>query len=100
MLLARPECIRWNIEIIDKQNSVSVFSPGEYTIENRSDKKYISFVPLSEKVNDITLRGFKYPLTNKQTFMGSSLCISNELIQETGHFSFTSGILMMIRSHD
>ncbi|KYD08205.1 Thiamin pyrophosphokinase [Heyndrickxia sporothermodurans] len=100
MLLARPECIGWNIEIIDKQNSISVFSPGEYTVENRSDKKYISFVPLSEKVNDITLRGFKYPLTNKQTFMGSSLCISNELIQEIGYFSFTSGILMMIRSHD
>ncbi|QQZ11533.1 thiamine diphosphokinase [Heyndrickxia vini] len=100
MLLVRPECIGCNIEIIDKQNSIVVYLPGEYMIENRSDKKYISFVPLSEIVNDITLRGFKYPLMNKQTFMGSSLCISNELIQETGHFSFTSGILMMIRSHD
>ncbi|MDR4287974.1 thiamine diphosphokinase, partial [Bacillus thuringiensis] len=28
------------------------------------------------------------------------LCISNELVKEKGTFSFTSGILMLIRSTD
>ncbi|MGE8204128.1 thiamine diphosphokinase [Heyndrickxia sp. NPDC080065] len=100
MMLIRPECKKCNIEIIDKQNRISVFTPGKYSIDMIDHKKYVSFIPLSKEVNGITLEGFKYPLKNKHILMGSSLCISNELIQETGNFSFTSGILMMIRSQD
>lgn len=100
MMLVRSDCLSNNIEIIDKQNIISVFSPGKYTIEKLNEKKYVSFVPLSSEVHGITLEGFKYPLFNKHILMGSSLCISNELIKETGTFSFTTGILMMIRSED
>ncbi|MGE6258705.1 thiamine diphosphokinase [Heyndrickxia sporothermodurans] len=100
MMLARKDSLIHKIEIIDDQNVISVHPPGKYLIEKITDKKYISFIPLSSEVSGITLEGFKYPLHNKHTLMGSSLCISNELIEETGTFSFTTGILMMIRSQD
>ncbi|WP_240190001.1 thiamine diphosphokinase [Bacillus sp. P14.5] len=88
------------IEIIDIQNHVQIVPPGEYTLADKKQSKYVSFLPLSEKVEGLTLQGFKYPLENRNITTGSTLCISNELIQSTGTFSFLSGILMVIRSHD
>ncbi|MBS4217794.1 thiamine diphosphokinase [Bacillus sp. FJAT-49711] len=88
------------IKMIDKQNSLSLFYPGEYRIEKDSTKKYISFIPLTNEVVNLSLNGFKYPLSHQTVNFGSSLCISNELIKQSGNFSFEKGILMMIRSTD
>ncbi|TYS16329.1 thiamine diphosphokinase [Rossellomorea vietnamensis] len=88
------------IEIIDIQNHVQIVPPGEYTLAEKKQSKYVSFLPLSASVEGLTLQGFKYPLENRNITLGSTLCISNELIQPTGTFSFLSGILMVIRSHD
>ncbi|MDR7076331.1 thiamine pyrophosphokinase [Neobacillus niacini] len=89
-----------NIFLIDKQNILSLKGPGSYKIEERVDKKYISFVPLTLSVEGITLDGFKYPLKNRHISIGSTLCISNELISDYGTFSFSEGILLVIRSND
>ncbi|MGG0276046.1 thiamine diphosphokinase [Bacillus rhizoplanae] len=89
-----------NMSIVDYKNEISVKESGTYTIEENSSFPYISFVPVTEIVTGITLRGFKYPLTDKTIKWGSTLCISNELVAEKGTFSFTSGILMVIRSTD
>ncbi|CAG9611135.1 Thiamine pyrophosphokinase [Bacillus rhizoplanae] len=89
-----------NMSIVDYKNEISVKESGTYTVEENSLFPYISFVPVTEIVTGITLRGFKYPLTDKTIKWGSTLCISNELVAEKGTFSFTSGILMVIRSTD
>jgi thiamine pyrophosphokinase len=89
-----------NIVLIDNQNILSLKGPGSYKIEMRADKKYISFVPLTLEVKGLTLRGFKYPLKNRHISIGSTLCISNELISDHGTFSFSEGILLVIRSND
>lgn len=89
-----------NIVLIDNQNILSLKGPGSYKIEKRADEKYISFVPLTLDVKGITLRGFKYPLKNRHISIGSTLCISNELISDYGTFSFSEGILLVIRSND
>ena len=65
-----------------------------------SDKKYISFVPVSLNINGLTLEGFKYPLKDCHISIGSTLCISNELIRDYGTFSFSEGILIVVRSSD
>ncbi|RDU38529.1 thiamine diphosphokinase [Neobacillus piezotolerans] len=88
------------ISLIDCSNYVSVKKPGAYHVEKESGKKYISFLPGSLDVSGLTLRGFKYPLENKYVPRGSTLCVSNELIDETGTFSFSEGILIVIRSND
>ncbi|WP_144461405.1 thiamine diphosphokinase [Siminovitchia fortis] len=89
-----------NFELIDVQNNLSVHLPGAHEIKRDGEKKFISFIPIFSDVYGLTLQGFKYPLKHHHVPVGSSLCISNELIQETGHFSFEKGILMMIRSKD
>jgi thiamine pyrophosphokinase len=74
--------------------------PGTHTIKKIPEKKYISFVPLTLDVANLTLEGFKFPLQNRHISVGSTLCISNELINQYGTFSFSEGILIVIRSHD
>lgn len=88
------------INIMDQQNTLSVYFPETHEIFKDEKKKYVSFIPLSSEIIGLTLKGFKYPLTDKTVEFGSSLCISNELIQQSGTFSFEKGILMMVRSTD
>lgn len=89
-----------SFELIDVTNQLTVHLPGNYQVIKDRCKPYISFIPAFGGAGGLTLHGFKYPLENRDIPAGSSLCISNELIQETGHFSFEKGILMMIRSKD
>jgi thiamine pyrophosphokinase len=89
-----------NICLIDKYNIIFIKEPGRYTVEKINTKKYISFVPLTLNVRNLTLEGFKFPLDNRHISIGSTLCISNELINDYGTFSFSEGILIVIRSHD
>ncbi|WHY88042.1 thiamine diphosphokinase [Neobacillus novalis] len=89
-----------SVYMIDRHNIAYLKEPGSYSIEKMKTKKYISFVPLTLEVSGITLVGFKFPLKNKHISLGSTLCISNELISDYGTFSFSEGILIVIRSHD
>ncbi len=63
---------------------------------------YISFIPLSAEVEDITLKGFKYPLTAHHMILGRecSLCVSNELAGGEGILTFASGLLLAVESRD
>lgn len=89
-----------SMEIIDRQNIAFVKKPGTYTIERLPSKKYVSFIPMTPLVKNLTLVNFKYPLNNRHIPMGSTLCISNELNHGHGNFSFSSGILLVVRSSD
>ncbi|MDP4082992.1 MAG: thiamine diphosphokinase [Bacillota bacterium] len=89
-----------NLSLIDKKNIVFVKGPGNYSILKDPHFKYISFIPVSLHVRDLTLRSFKYPLNDCHISLGSTLCISNELIDDVGTFSFSEGILIVVRSHD
>ncbi|MCM3113979.1 thiamine diphosphokinase [Neobacillus sp. MER 74] len=89
-----------DICIIDRNNIVFIKEAGSYKIEKMDSKKYISFVPVTLNIQNLTLEGFKFPLKNRHISIGSTLCISNELISDYGTFSFSEGILIVIRSHD
>ncbi|MCF7618914.1 thiamine diphosphokinase [Bacillus sonorensis] len=91
---------RINAVMIDRQNTISLFPPGSYTVTRDQTKPYISFLPFTETVKNLSLEGFKYSLNKCHIALGSTLCISNELIRSQGAFSFTEGILIMIRSTD
>jgi thiamine pyrophosphokinase len=91
---------RNEVSLIDNKNEVFLKSPGSYKIAKLPDKKYISFIPVTLQAAGITLEGFKYPLNNCHISLGSTLCISNELIDDYGTFSFSEGILIVVRSRD
>lgn len=88
------------IEIIDCRNIVFLKNPGVYSIKHNPQFKYVSFIPITMEVKNLTLKGFKYPLREEDIPLGSTLCISNELIEDSGNFSFSKGIIMVVRSND
>jgi thiamine pyrophosphokinase len=89
-----------HIQIIDTQNILYVKKPGCYTINPNDDFRYISFLPITPSVSGLSLENFKYPLIDCHIPLGSTLCISNELIRGHGTFSFSEGILLVVRSKD
>lgn len=101
-LLFKPMALHKSIpiEIIDRQNIISLIQAGTHKIERNDEYTYISFIPFHGDVERLTLVGFKYPLTLQQIPIHSTLCISNELISDIGTISFSEGILMVIRSRD
>ncbi|KAA0547980.1 thiamine diphosphokinase [Bacillus sp. BGMRC 2118] len=89
-----------DIEIIDVQNSVKLVEPGTHLLTKEHRYKYVSFLPFSHEVIGITITGVKYPLTNVDINWGTTLCVSNEIIEESGTFSFKQGIVIMVKSKD
>lgn len=86
--------------IVDEKNRLYILDQGKTYRSSEIWGKYISFLPLTEEVHGITLKGFKYPLTNRDIRIGTSLCISNELEAETGTITFRDGALICVESHD
>lgn len=87
-------------QIIDEHNRIYLINK-EMTLEK--DKiygKYVSLIPLTSEVEGITLTGFKYPLENYTLPIGTSLGISNEIIEDRAHIKMKKGILIVIESKD
>lgn len=86
------------IRMIDRQNTINFYLPGNYQITKEPDKKYLAFIPLTP-VSGLTLRDEKYRLTNFNANRPMSFA-SNEFVGNTGHFSFDSGVVCVIQSKD
>lgn len=59
---------------------------------------YVSILPLMDKAEGVSLEGFKYPLKNATVAKGSSLCVSNEIIEEVARISIRRGVMVMVHS--
>jgi thiamine pyrophosphokinase len=88
------------IIICDKQNKIIIREPGTYSLEREELFRYVSFIPQTPEVKGLSLEGFKYPLHKRAINWGETLCISNELLEKKGTYSFDSGILMVVKSRD
>ncbi|MRG85445.1 thiamine diphosphokinase [Salinibacillus xinjiangensis] len=86
--------------IIDKYNKIELKRAGVHSLEYDEKFENISFIPQSTSIKNLTLKGFYYPLINKNLEYGTSLATSNCLIGKKGTFSFSEGILLVVRSHD
>lgn len=98
-LVLDPVFRQWapQIKLIDKQNSVQFFLPGDYQITKEADKRYLAFVPLMPM--HLTLPDEKYQLDAVYNAYPISWA-SNEFSGNTGHFSFDAGVLAVIQSRD
>ena len=88
-----------NIKIINETNEITLIN-NNIKIYKDQNYKYISLIPLTTTVENITLKGFKYPLTKRTLYIGDSLGISNEQLQQEGEIQLEKGILILIRSKD
>lgn len=92
-----------NLNLMFKFKNLIFVSETEdiFAIENYREfvgekGKTISFVPFSEKVENLTLKGFKYPLTNYTLHQGESICMSNIAQEDICVVSFDKGKLIGI----
>ncbi len=95
-----------SVNYYDLRNRISVIDAeidgGRTFYQEACYGKYVSFLPLTEKVKGITLKGFKYPLLKKDISIleNPSLCVSNEVEENEAFLSFDEGILICIESRD
>ena len=82
------------ISIVSNDILMYMLDPGIYEIENKF--KYISFFAI-EDVKELTLKGFKYELSNIDLNTEDPLCISNEL---EGTVSFNEGLLLVVHQSE
>lgn len=86
------------IKIIDNNNLVQI-------VTNKMEIKYkqnyfVSIIPTTDRIEGITLEGFKYPLNNVNVNRGSTLCISNQIIEEKGIITLNKGNALVFVSKD
>lgn len=97
-------CMESGVEayLIDRQNRVCLLDGEKTFTRDALWGKYISFLPYTEKITGITLKGFKYPLEDKDIIRGQEAgrCVSNELAEETAAITFQDGILICVESKD
>ena len=95
------EALNKNIKckILDKHNEISLINKS---IKLKKDKNYpfISLIPLTTKVEGITLKGFKYNLSNATMSIGKSLGVSNEQMKSIASIEIKKGIVILIKSKD
>ena len=58
--------------------------------------KTISFIPMSDIVEEITLIGFEYPLNNYTVHRGETICTSNIIRSEKAVIKFKKGKLLAV----
>ncbi len=97
-------CLQRGVEawLIDSQNKLYLLDQGKRFYQEELWGKYVSFLPYTEKVEGITLRGFRYPLNEKNIRKGeeAGLCISNELAEKEATIELAEGILICVESRD
>ncbi|WP_173471963.1 thiamine diphosphokinase [Eubacterium ruminantium] len=88
-------------EIVDRNNKIRIFNNFDsIKVFKNNGKKYLSLMPLGDKVTGLTLSGFKYGVTDADLYQGSSLAISNEITSDYGMISFKDGYLIVMETDD
>ena len=99
-LLAIPDQAGIPAVILDPHNRIRRIESGTMIRKEEQYGKYISLMAVSEEVRGLTLKGFKYSLTDGTLPAETSLGISNEIIDDQGMISFTGGRVLLLETKD
>ncbi|MCR5742574.1 MAG: thiamine diphosphokinase [Lachnospiraceae bacterium] len=86
--------------IVDQNNVIRCLLPDRYDLHEFEYGKYVSFIPLSDAVEGINIKGVAYEVENARFLRTTTLGISNEITEEEAFIDFKSGTLLMIKSQD
>lgn len=86
------------IQLLDQQNSIQYYLPGEYTVLKDPGMTYLAYCCLTP-VRGLTLVESKYTLNHIDVLVPTSYA-SNEFIGDSAAFSFETGIIAVIQSRD
>jgi len=88
-----------DVKIINENNEITLINKN-IIIKKDNNYKYISLIPLTTKVENVTLKGLKYILNKQSLIIGESIGVSNEQVEENAEVRIEKGILIMIKSKD
>ena len=84
-----------NAYIINTTNRIRVLR-GDITLhKEKAFGKYISIIPFSEPLTDLTLKGFKYEVENFRLEKGISRGVSNEISDDSAFISCSRYFILM-----
>ena len=86
------------IQLKDRQNSITYYGPGSYSIAKEVGMTYLAYCCLTP-VNNLTLTESKYTLDHVDVPIPTSYA-SNEFVGNSASFSFDSGMIAVIQSRD
>lgn len=86
--------------MIDEYNKIYLIDSDIFIQKESIYGPFLSLLPMTEQVDGITLKGFKYPLENAELFIGASIGISNEIQEETAAIELDKGILIVVEAKD
>ena len=84
--------------LLDEHNYITYLLEGEYKI--KKENGYLSFFTSSQMGMCLSLSGVKYPLKNREVHFGSSLCLSNEFIEDVAKVEVVKGNSFLIISEE
>lgn len=94
-VLANLSVIRSNMQFISNNQHITLLTAD--TVVESDDYQYYSFFSL-DLVSRFSLSGFKYPLTDYCLKPYDPLCVSNELMSDSGKIEISNGRVILIKS--
>ena len=83
-----------------QRNALTVLDKPFTIQKEKQFGKYVSFFSMSDKVEGMTLTGFKYPLHEYTMTNYDGIGVSNEIQEETARVEFRTGMVLMVMSRD
>lgn len=87
-------------KILNENNKLYLKNKGFKIIRKASRGDFVSLLPLTETVENVTLRGFKYPVEHLTFYREKTLGISNEITEEEASVEFSKGSFIVVESRD
>ena len=92
-----------NINLLNRYSNLIFVSQKEkmfkieksYNFSNMKNKK-VSFIIFSDKVKDLTLKGFKYDVENLDFTKGETRCVSNIIEKTEARLTLKNGALLCV----
>ena len=90
-------------KIVDRQNMITIIGGGETHIrKSEAFGPYFSVFPLGEEIFGFNISGAKYPLKNHILRPYDSLCVSNQIADDSDEavISFAMGHVILMQTRD
>ena len=86
--------------LVDECNRISLW--GNQICIRKAEKfgKYFSIFPFGGPVENVSITGAKYPLTNYRVSADESRCVSNEVVDDKVLITFSDGLLILMETKD
>ena len=86
--------------ILDEYNRISLAKKEIVLKRETTFGDYFSIFPFGGGVEDVSIRGAKYPLEHYRLYPCDSRCVSNELTADQVTISFPQGMILLMETRD